>query len=225
MQFCRHHHCSDDDVPGLRSKKRPAKSYLPYSFGLLCFHIFHVHLCNSSSSSLTLSLRFNFLTMFSLAWFTTLPSLGLVNITWKNWKRKSVRNVSGRSLKKRNGKEKHHWLWSRPSERYLRVFTMSTMTVKLVFRPVCQTTTFLMIICQRLGLKPAFIPWTPEWWTLTCGLIIIVFLMLARTIFSTTIPIIGNQGVKLDFFNTFQMPKLGLRMAYPMEVTRLLQMW
>jgi hypothetical protein len=99
------------------------------------------------------------------------------------------------------------------------------MTIKLVFRPVCQTTTFLIIIYQKLVLRPAFIPWTPEWWTWTCGPISIVFLISARITFSTTILIIGNQGINFNFINTFQIPKSGLRMAYPMEVTRPLQIW
>ena len=153
----------------------------------------------STPKGSALSLLFNFLPIFSLVWFTTLPSLGLVNITWKNWKRKSVQSVRERSLKKMNKKEGHHWPWSRPSERFIWVSKLSRMTIKLFFRPVCQTTTFLIIICQKLALRPAFIPLTPEWWTLTCGLITLVFLMLARPTISTIIPIKGNQGVKTNF--------------------------
>ena len=87
----RDNNCAHNDFYGFRSQKRFAKSYLSNCLRLLCIYFFHVHFFYSSAG---IELKFEIyqatFSPHSLAWFTTLPSWALENITWKNWKMKFV---------------------------------------------------------------------------------------------------------------------------------------
>ena len=42
----RHHHGAHDDLPRAGGSQRSSQSALPYSAGLLCLHIIHIHFLN-----------------------------------------------------------------------------------------------------------------------------------------------------------------------------------
>ena len=88
----RNYNRSHNDIYGTGGKKRFTQSHISDSFGLFCVHFFHVHFLNCCAGLVRnkLNIFSDLKYFFSLAWFTTLPSLAQESIIWRNWKMKSV---------------------------------------------------------------------------------------------------------------------------------------